>query len=40
MQLIIEVYTSNVVGHFGVGKTISNLQRYVYWPVMQEVVER
>jgi hypothetical protein len=30
MQLIIEAHTSKAVGHFGVGKTIVNLQRYVY----------
>jgi hypothetical protein len=29
---------SKVVGHFSVGKTISNLYRYVCWPKMQEDV--
>jgi hypothetical protein len=33
-----EAHTFKVVGHFGVGKTVSNLQRYVYWPKMQEYV--
>jgi hypothetical protein len=38
LQLIREAHTSKVAGHFGVGKIVSNLQRYVYWPRMQEDV--
>ncbi len=40
LQLIREAHTSKVVGHFGVGKTMANLQRYVYWPKMQEQVAK
>jgi hypothetical protein len=35
-----EAHTSRVVGHFGVTKTVVNLQWYVYWPKMQEQVEK
>jgi hypothetical protein len=38
LHLIREAHTSKIVGHFDVGKTVSNLQRYVYWPRMQEYV--
>jgi hypothetical protein len=39
LEFIISMtHTSKVAGHFGVGKIISNLQRYVYWPKMQEDV--
>ena len=40
LQLIREAHTSKVARHFGVGKTVANLQRYVYWPKMQEQVAR
>jgi hypothetical protein len=30
LQLIREAHTSMVARHFGVGKTVANLQRYVY----------
>jgi hypothetical protein len=30
LQLIREAHTSKVARHFGVGKTVANLQRYVY----------
>jgi len=40
LQIIREVDTSKVVGNFGVGKIVANLQRYVYWPRMQEYVYR
>jgi hypothetical protein len=40
LQLIREAHTSKIAGHFGVGKTIANLQSYVYWPIMQEDVAR
>jgi len=34
--LIRESHTSNISRYFGVGKTLYNLQRYVYWPKMQD----
>jgi hypothetical protein len=40
LQIIKEAYTSKVARHFGVGKTIANLQRYVYLPKMQVDVAR
>jgi hypothetical protein len=40
VQLIREAHTSKVFIHFSVGKTVANLQRYVYWPKMQEEVSR
>lgn len=40
LQRIREAHTSKVIGHFGVGKTVANLQMYVYWPKMQEQVAR
>ena len=38
--VIREVHTSLIVGHFGVGKTISQLQRYFNWSCMNEIVSR
>lgn len=38
--MIREAHASKVVGHFGVGKTMDNLQRYVYCPKMQEQLAR
>ena len=35
-----EAHTSRVAGHFGVTKTLLNLQRYVFWPKMQVDVSR
>jgi hypothetical protein len=35
LQLIREAHTSKVAVHFGVGKRVANLQRYVKWPKMQ-----
>ena len=32
LLLIREVHTSKVTGNFGVGKTVDNLQNYVYYP--------
>ena len=29
-----------IAGHFGVGKTVTNLQRYCYWPCMFDNVSR
>jgi len=35
LHLIREAHASKVAGNFSVGKTMANLQRYVYWPNMQ-----
>ena len=35
-----EDHTYCILGHFGVGKTLANLQRYCYWPKMQENVSK
>jgi len=35
-----EVHTSVISGHFGVSKTVAQLQRYCYWPKMHETVSR
>ena len=40
LALIREAHTSKVVGNFGVGKTVANVQRYVYCPKMQEQLSR
>jgi hypothetical protein len=37
VQLIREAHTSKIASHFGVWR-VANLQRYVYWPKMQEGV--
>ena len=37
-SIIREAHTSLIVGHFDVGKTIAHLQRYCYWPRMNESV--
>ena len=39
-NIIREAHTSLIVGHFGVGKIIVNLQRYGYWPRMLDNVSR
>jgi hypothetical protein len=40
VQFMREAHTSRFFGHFGVTKTRENLQRYMYWPKMQEHVEK
>jgi hypothetical protein len=40
INIIREVHSSLIAGHFGVGKTVENLQRYYYWPKMNESVSR
>jgi hypothetical protein len=35
-----EAHSSLIVGHFGVGKTVDNFQRYYYWLKMNEIVSR
>ena len=38
INIIREAHSSLIVGHFGVGKTVANLQRYSYCPKMNESV--
>ena len=40
LQLIREAHTSKIAGHFGVGKIVANLQRYVYWLKLQDQVAK
>ena len=40
VKIIREAYTSLISGHFGVSKTIAQLQRFCYWPKMNETVSR
>jgi len=40
LKLIKEAHTFEVTRHSGVGKAMTNLHRYVYWPMMQEGVAR
>jgi hypothetical protein len=40
LQRITEAHTSMVARHFGARKIVAKLQRYVYWPRMQEDVAR
>jgi hypothetical protein len=35
-----EAHTSLIVGHFGVDKTIYQLQRFCYWPQMHETMSK
>lgn len=35
LQLVREAHTSKIARHLDVGKTMENMQRYVYWPKMQ-----
>ena len=39
-NIIREAHTSLIVGHFGVGKIVVNLQIYCYWPHMIDSVSR
>ena len=38
VNIIREAHTSLIAGHFGVGKMVAQLQRYYYWPRMNESV--
>jgi hypothetical protein len=40
INIIREAHSSLITSHFGVGKTVANLQRYCYWPKMNESVSR
>ena len=39
-HVIQEAHTSLIAGHFGVSKTLAQLQKYCYWPRMQETVTK
>ena len=40
VNVIREAHTSLISGHFGVGNTFSQLQRYCYWPQMNENISK
>jgi len=40
VKIIREAHTSLISGHFGVSKTVAQLQRFCYWPKMNEIVSR
>ena len=40
VKIIREAHTSLISGHFGVSKTVAQLQRFCYWPKMNETVSR
>jgi hypothetical protein len=40
VHVIREAHTSLIEGHFGVDKTIAQLQRFCYWPQMHENVSK
>lgn len=40
VNVIREAHTSLIVGHFGVGKIVAQIQMYFYWPRMNESVSR
>lgn len=40
VKLITEVHTYLIVGYFGLGKIVAQLQRYCYWPCMIENVSQ
>jgi hypothetical protein len=40
VNVIREAHTSLISGHFGVGKIVAQLQRYFYWPQMNETVSK
>ena len=37
-NMILEAHYSQVVGHFGVEKTVAVLQKYFYWPNLRQDV--
>ena len=40
VNIIREAHTSLISGHFGVSKIVSQLQRFCYWPWMNETISR
>jgi len=39
VNFIREAHTSLIIGHFGLGKTVTQIQRYFYWSCMNEIVQ-
>lgn len=40
VKIICEAHTSLISGHFGVSKIVAQLQRFCYWPKINETVSR
>ena len=40
VKILREANASLMLGHFGVSKTVAQLQRFCYWPKMNETVSR
>ena len=40
VKIILEAHTSLISGHFGVSKAVAQLQRFCYWPKMNEIDSR
>ena len=40
VHVIREVHTSLISGHFGVGKTVAQLQKFLYWPQINETMSK
>ena len=38
VHVIREAHSSRISGHFGVSKTMAQIQRYCYWPRMYETI--
>ena len=38
--MIREAHTSLILGHFGVGKIVAQLQKFCYWPRMNDTVSK
>ena len=38
--MIRESHTSLISGHSGVGKTVAQLQKFYYWPRMNDIVSK
>ena len=36
--MIRDTHTSLILGHFGVGKTVAQLQKFCYWPKMNDTL--
>ena len=39
-HVIREAHTSLISGHFGVGKPIAQLQKFCYWPQMNDTISK
>ena len=40
VHVIREAHTSLILGHFGVGKIVAQLQKFCYWPRMNDTVSK